>query len=96
MKILKLPIQSKYPKVIHFGTEVYRIKFKKGLDCYGQTDPSKKTITIKHGLSPRMLLTTFVHELLHLCEFEHPVKIKHKTVYKLEQAIMELLLDNFL
>lgn len=96
MKQVKLPLQSAYPKAIHFAPYVYRIIFVKNLDCYGETDPVKKTIKIKKGLSPRMTLTTFIHELLHVIEFDQPVKLKHKTVYKLEQAIVELLLDNFL
>lgn len=96
MKIVKLPLQASYPKKIHFSNTTYKIIFKKGLDCYGETDPEKKTITIKDGLSPRQLLTTLIHELLHVIEFDHPVKLRHKTVYKLESAIMEILLDNFL
>ncbi len=93
---MKLPRQSKYPKTIHFASECYRIKFKKDMDCYGETNAVKKTITIKSGMSRRETLTTLVHELLHVIEFEAPVKLKHKTVYKLEKAIVELLLDNFL
>lgn len=96
MKIFKLPEQKAYPKEIHFAPYVYKIIFVKGLNCYGETDPVKKTIKIKKGLSPRMTLTTFVHELLHVVEFDQPVKLKHKTIYKLEQALVELLLDNFL
>lgn len=96
MKTFKLPRQSQYPKTVQFGIEVYKLKFKKGLDCYGYTDSGTKTITIKDGLSPRMTLATYVHELLHVIEFEHPLKLKHKTIYKLEAAIVELLLDNFL
>lgn len=96
MKIFKLPLQKSYPKKIHFGDEVYKIIFKKNLSCYGETDPVKKTIKIKDGLSSRQLLATIVHELLHVAEFEVPISLKHKTVYKLEQAIMEILLDNFL
>lgn len=96
MKIIKLPLQKAYPKKIHFGDSVYTIKFKKNMGCYGETDPDKKIITIKHGLSSRQTLATFVHEILHLIEFEHPLKIKHKMIYELEKAIMEILLDNFL
>jgi Zn-dependent peptidase ImmA (M78 family) len=96
MKKIKLPLQSEYPNKIHFSDVVYRVKFKKGLKCYGYTDSSKKLIVIKKGISPRQTLCTFVHELLHVIEFDHPVKIKHKTIYKLEAAIVELLLDNFL
>jgi len=96
MKTFKLPTQKQYPKSIHFSLQTYEIRFVKNLKHYGDTDPEKKLIRIKAGLSPRMTLTTFVHELLHVIEFEHPLKLAHKTVYSLEAAILELLLDNFL
>jgi hypothetical protein len=91
-----LPKPKSYPKEIFFGSEKYKIKFKKNFDKYGETNAAKKTITIKAGMSRRTTMTTLIHELLHVLEFEIPVKIKHKTIYKLESAIMELLLDNFL
>jgi hypothetical protein len=96
MKTVKLPLQKAYPRKIYFSNTIYRIIYKKDIEHFGETDPVRKTITIKDGLSPRQLLATLVHELLHVIEFEHPVKVKHKTVYKLEQAIVEILLDNFL
>lgn len=96
VKTFSLPEQSAYPKQIHFSDTVYSIQFKKNIDCYGYTDPEKKLIVIKAGISERQTFATMIHELLHMIEFEHPVKLKHKTVYKLEAAIMELLLDNFL
>lgn len=96
MKGINLPHPKTYPKYIHFSDSVWHIKFKKNLNCYGLTSASKKTIYIKKGLSARQTLSTFIHELLHVIEFDHPVKLKHKTIYKLEAAILEILLDNFL
>lgn len=96
MKNIKLPLPKSYPKEIQFSDTAYKIVFKKNFYCFGETDPVKKTITIKSDLSPRNTLTTLIHELLHVIEFEYPVKLKHKTVYKLERAIVEILLDNFL
>lgn len=93
---MKLPKPRAYPKKIYFASECYRVRFKKGLNCYGKTDSNKKTVTIKHGMSERETLATFVHECLHVIEFETPLKIKHKMVYELEKAIVEMLLDNFL
>lgn len=94
MKLI-LPRQSAYPKKIYFADECYRVKFKKNFDCYGETDSGKRTITIKYGMGKRAIFSTFIHELLHLIEFEAPMKMKHKNIYKLEEAIVELLLDNF-
>lgn len=96
MKTLRLPTQKQYPRRIHFGNEAYRVVFRKRLDCYGMTDSGRKVITIKDGLSPRELMSTFIHEVLHVIEFELPMRIKHKQVHQLEESIMKLLLDNFL
>lgn len=93
---MNIPKPSEYPKIIYFGAERYKIRFKKGLDCFGETDWDRKTIRIKYGMSRRETLATLIHELLHVAEFEAPIKLKHKTVYKLEKAIVELLIDNFL
>lgn len=95
MKTIRLPARPNYPRVIYYSTEAYRVRYKKNLGCFGVTDPETKTITIRAGLSPRSLLATLVHEILHVIEFETPVKIKHKQVYKLEKALVEILLDNF-
>lgn len=96
MKTIHIPGKKAFPKQIYYGHECYKIRYKKRLGCFGMTDSEKKVITIKSGLSPRQLLATIVHELLHVIEFERPIKIRHKQVYKLEAAIVELLLDNFL
>lgn len=93
---IKLPTQKQFPKKIYFGDTCYTVTFKKDLDCFGITDPNTKTIQIKDGMAPRAFLATLIHELLHVIEFEKPIKIKHKDVYKLEQSIIELLIDNFL
>ncbi len=102
MKTVRLPHQTAYPKQIHFGLETYRVKYiknlrsKRGKKFYADTNPETKVIRIKADLPPRLLLATIIHEILHVIEFEAPVKLKHKTVYALEKAILELLLDNFL
>ena len=93
---MKLPKASSYPKSIYFGTEDYKIIFKKNFECFGETDPEAHTVTIKKGMSRRATLATFVHELLHVIEIEDSMKLSHATIYALEKAIVELLLDNFL
>lgn len=93
---LAFPEQHTYPDTIYFKKESYRLIFVRGLDCYGETDSGEKTIKIKKGLSPRETFSTLIHELLHVIEFEAPVRIKHRTVYKLEKALFNLLVDNFL
>lgn len=91
-----LPAQAKYPKRIYFSDEIYAIKFLKGLKCFGETDPGKKEIRIKKGISRRATFITFIHELFHLIEFELPMRISHSDIYKFEAAVFELMVDNFL
>lgn len=94
---IKLPSQKDYPKKIYIQAVCYRVIFKKNFAHFGETDGDRKVITIKAGLKPRAMLTTFIHELLHVIEFERPsTNLKHSQVYALEESIMELLLDNFL
>lgn len=93
---MKLPRPSKYPKKVYLKGATYKIKFVKGLEDLGHTDSGKNIICIRAGMSTNETFRTFIHELLHVLEFEWPIPLKHKTVYKLEEAIFSLLLDNFL
>lgn len=95
-KALSLPDASRYPKHIYYANERYKLIFVKNLRGYGLTNWATKVVKIRAGMSRRATFITIIHELLHIIEFETPVKLKHKTVYKLEQAISEMLLDNFI
>lgn len=89
----------KYPKTIEVGRDIYKIKFvKKFKDgvTLGETDPEKLEIRILKGMSKRETLSCFIHEVIHALEFSHEIGIKHKLVYQLERAALELILDNFL
>lgn len=88
--------QDKYPKTLHIKNETYKIIFSDKLKHYGETDPVRCTIKIRAGMSKRETFMTFIHEALHAMAFEGDFKLKHKTVYSLEEAIFELLVDNFL
>lgn len=93
------PKEKSYPKRIYFSNECYQIKFVKRFPnprTCAETCWAKKIIKIKSGMSPRETFSAIIHELLHVIEFEGPVKLKHKVVYKLEKFIFELLVDNFL
>lgn len=93
---MMIPRIKDYPKVIYLRGERYKLQFVKKCNYLGQTNAVKKTIKIKAGMSKNETFRTIIHEFLHLLEFEFPIKIKHKTVYKLEEAIFQLLIDNFL
>jgi hypothetical protein len=90
-----LPNQKSYPEAIYVGAEAYKITFEDMRD-FGMTNFSKQRIYIKKGMSPRETFSTFIHEVLHAMEHEHNIRIKHKVIYKLEKALYELLVDNFL
>lgn len=92
----QLPKPHKYPRRIHIKNETYRIVFTSKIKHYGDTDPVKCVIRIRSGMSARETFSTFIHELLHAVAFEGDFKLKHKTVYSLEQALFELLIDNFI
>lgn len=93
--MIKFPKQKFYPKKIYLRGEAYKIKFVKNLANLGETDAVKRTIKIRSGMSPNEIFRTAIHELLHLIEFEWPIKLSHKLVYKLEKAIFQLIIDNF-
>jgi hypothetical protein len=93
---MKLPNIKDYPKKLHLRGETYKVVFVKGLKVLGETDSSKRLIRIRAGMSKNETFRTFLHECIHFLEFEYPVKLKHKTVYKLEEALYNLISDNFL
>lgn len=96
---MRLPRIKDYPKSILVRDEEYRISFVKVIKgdptTLGQCCSSECKIWIKKGQGPAETLKTFVHEVLHALEFEYKIKIKHRSVYRLEVAIFELLLANF-
>jgi hypothetical protein len=93
---MRIPTAKQYPASVSIRGETYKILFVKNLDCLGETNWEDKTIKIRAGMSKNETFRTFIHESLHAIEFDWPVNLKHKTVYKLEKAIFQFLLDNFL
>lgn len=84
------------PRIFYVGGEGYKILFTKKIKHCGDTDGAAKVIRIRLGMSPRETMATLIHELIHALDFEYNFKIKHKTVYKMERAMISFLLDNFL
>lgn len=93
---MTFPNPKNYPTHIYLKGDCYKVSFVKGLKCLGITDPEKYTIKIRAGMSRAETFRTMIHEVLHVLEFSWPIKLKHKTVYKLEEAIFSLLMDNFI
>lgn len=95
---MKLPKINKYPKEIIIKDESYRVCFVDvidGKDTLGQTDSGTQVIHLKKGQTLEETLKTLIHECLHALEFEYDIKISHKAVYQLENAIFDLLIKNF-
>lgn len=99
------PRQRDYPREILVGDSLYKIKFVKKItepnpahttEIVGICDPSEKEILIIQGLGPFERLKAFIHEILHAIEFEHDIDIPHQLIYKLEQPIALLMLENLL
>lgn len=93
---MKIPEIKHYPKEIHLRGETYKIVFVNNLPDLGETNAVTRTIKIRAGMSKNETFRTVLHEILHFIEFSWPINLTHKQVYKLEKAIFQLLLDNFL
>ena len=86
----------------------HSVKVKKGLvyevvwsDLIGENSDTLaecrrdlKQIIIKNGQSERANWECFIHEVLHLIEFEFKIPLSHPLVYKLEKAIIKILINN--
>lgn len=85
------------------GDNLWTVRFvkyiphdKPGRYCLGASDPEEQTIYILMGQKPRERLSTFVHELIHVLEYEYNISIPHRLVYSLEDPIVRFLVDNYL
>lgn len=96
---MRLPRQNQYPKTIQVNGETYTIKwvtrFKNDPKQLGECCSTTKVIRIKKGQTPEERLKTYIHEIIHVFEFEHDLKIAHKLVYSLEEAAYAFLVGNF-
>lgn len=99
MKLLRM---AQYPREIRIpcrdgGTQVYAVRWvskksrKLPKDTIAHCHPGDYVIRIKRGLGRAETFKSFIHEVLHAIEFEYPIKIKHKVIYELEDAIFRLL-----
>lgn len=95
---MQFPKLKDYPKQIILNDAIYEVKFVNQLrdkEMLAECDSSDQTIRIKKGLGPAETFRCFIHEVLHLIEFEGPIELKHKTIYRLEEEIFKLFLNNF-
>lgn len=77
--------------------DIWSVVFKKRMEANlrGFCDPEKMEIAILIGQSGDEIFKTFIHEVFHAFEFSYDFEMNHKTIYKLEDAVLNLLKDNF-
>ena len=63
-------------------------------DTLGECRPWASQIAIKNGQSDKQEMKTFLHEMLHaICE-ERGIKVSHRAIYQLEDALFYILFHN--
>lgn len=78
--------------------EIWRLKMVRKIDSHdslGECRPDERLILIRQGQTRAELAQTLFHELVHSAEAEYGFDLKHSHVYKLEEAIYDLLLQNW-
>ena len=92
MKKVKIPSAVKIKnKVIY---EIVWIDQFKNEHTMGECRYDSKQIAIKNDQSEREKYKTFIHETLHaICE-ERGIKISHRAIYQLEDALFYILFHN--
>lgn len=92
---MKLPIIPARVKIKNRVTyEVVWVDSFKDAGVLGECRFDSKQIALKSDESERETFKTFVHEVLHAMEFERGIKIPHKAIYQLEDAVFYLLFHN--
>ncbi len=89
-KVLKRPAWK-------IGEREYRIAWCErieGKDTLGYCDDEAGVIYLKTGQTFEESFKTLIHELIHAFEKQYRIPLSHRSVYKLELAIFELLNQN--
>lgn len=92
MKIPKIPARIKIKNKVVY--EIVWVDSFVNPKVLGETRPWVRQIALKKGASERELFKTFVHEVIHAMEIEREIKIPHKAIYQLEDAVFYLLFHN--
>jgi Zn-dependent peptidase ImmA (M78 family) len=65
-----------------------------GRKIRGLCHKDDKVIEVSRKQTPRMILSTFWHELLHAIEHEHRITMKHSLIHELEEPLADVFLKN--
>lgn len=98
---MRLPGPRQFPKKLKIRDTFYSVHFAKPDNRkalrrgdMGLCDSKAKEIVLSLDQGKLQMMETFIHELLHAFEFEYNIKIKHKTIYELEQPIVNFISAN--
>lgn len=89
----------KIPSHLEIGREVWEIRWVakfKDRHQVGESDPEKRIIKIRKGMTTKETWATLIHEVLHAVDAEYDIKLKHKKIYALDRAFSEFIVDNFI
>lgn len=92
MKSFKIPARLKIKNKVVY--EIVWVDSFADPDVLGECRFDTKQIVLKQGQSEREIMKTFIHESLHAMEFERGIKIPHKVIYQLEDAVYYFLFHN--
>lgn len=102
MMILKIMInwkkyKNKIPHVVKIGPkDLYEVLWVDnfiGGDNVGETRFNEKQIVIKTGMTPKLTVTTYLHECLHALSDKYDLNLTEKQVLAFEKSFTYLLLD---
>jgi hypothetical protein len=91
-------LKTLIPNKVHVGPKVYyNVFFVNGLQdngFYGQTDYDKREILLDMKMSPKLTVTTYLHEYFHALSAEHQINLTESQCQALEKTIPYLLKNN--
>ena len=95
---MRAPRKSQYPAKIKVKDIEYTVVFVDQIEgrdnlglCYGD---ERKLILLKNNLDPHTRFKIFIHEVLHAIENEYGFELNHDHVYKLQDGLGDLLIQN--
>ena len=92
MKLPKIPSHIKIKNKVVY--EIVWVESFVDSDVLGECRFDARQIVLKKGQSERETFKTFMHELMHAMEVERGIKITHRAIYQMEEAIYYLLFHN--
>lgn len=88
-------LSTRIPPSVHTGKkdrfEVVYVDSFSAPDTVGETRFNPKQIALKNGQSPRELVLTYLHEVIHAVDHTHEIGLTETQVRKLERALIPIL-----